>query len=117
MRKIAIVDDEKNILDMLSTFLEMNYDVTTFQNPVIALDAIKQGDFDVVLCDIMMPQMSGLDLLKQLHEYNKELVIIMMTAFDTMDRALEAHKFGARNYIKKPFESLATIQEKIEEQF
>ncbi|MEA3289568.1 MAG: response regulator [Campylobacterota bacterium] len=115
MNKIAIVDDENNILDMLSTFLEDSYSVKTFSNPITALHDIKNNDYDLVLCDIMMPEMNGLELLKQLRTFDNNIKVIMMTAFDTMDKALEAHKYGAKNYIKKPFNSLMEVDTKISE--
>ncbi|MEA3352879.1 MAG: response regulator [Campylobacterota bacterium] len=113
MNKIAIVDDENHILEMLSTFLEDSYDVTIFSNPLVALQNIQNGGFDLVLCDIMMPEMNGLELLKKLRENHNDTKVIMMTAFDTMDKALEAHKYGANHYIKKPFNSLIEVEQKI----
>jgi len=113
MYKIAIIDDEFHILDMLSTYLEINHDVTTFQNPQDALEKIKSSDFDIVLCDIMMPQMNGLDLLKDLRANHNDTKVIMMTAYDSMDKMLEAHEYGAKHYIKKPFQSLELVEQKI----
>ncbi|MEA3314887.1 MAG: response regulator [Campylobacterota bacterium] len=115
MKKIAIVDDEQNILDILSTYLEDDFEVVTFSNPLVAIDSISQSNFDLLLCDIMMPQISGLELLKNLNRTDKSLPIVMMTAFDTMDKALESHKYGAKNYIKKPFKSLNNVKDIIEE--
>ena len=113
MAKIAIVDDEKIILDMLNDFLSMKFEVETFSNPLVALERIKNGSYDLVLSDIMMPEMNGLELLKRLRSSNSDVKVIMMTAFDSMDKALEAHKYGAKNYIKKPFGSLKDIEQKI----
>ncbi|MBI3873884.1 MAG: response regulator [Arcobacter sp.] len=113
MYKIAIVDDEVMILNVLSRFLSRKFDVTTFSNPVEALKAIKQNNFDLVLSDIMMPDLDGLSLLKNLRDSGCNVKVIMMTAFDTLDKALEAHKYGAKNYFKKPFHSLEEIQERI----
>lgn len=114
MYSIAIVDDENHILDMLETFLERKFSVKTFLNPEELLQTVKNGThFDIVLSDIMMPQMNGLELLKLLKSYDKEANVIMMTAFDTMDKALEAHKLGAKYYVKKPFESLKVVEETI----
>lgn len=99
---------------MLESFLEDDYSVTTFSNPKVALNSIQNGDsFDLILCDIMMPEMNGLELLKQLNGGSKKHNVIMMTAYDTMDKALEAHQYGAKNYVKKPFKSLGYVQEQI----
>jgi len=113
MYKIAIVDDERDILEVLEEALSRKFQVTTFLNPLDALSEIKSGKFDLVLSDIMMPQIDGLTLLKRVRESNKSVAFIMMTAFDSMDKALEAHTYGASNYIKKPFKSLRDIEEKI----
>lgn len=114
MYSVAIVDDENHILDMLETFLERKFSVRVFLNPEELLQTIKNGThYDIVLSDIMMPQMNGLELLEHIQSYDSSINVIMMTAFDTMDKALEAHKLGAKYYIKKPFESLKIVEETI----
>jgi DNA-binding NtrC family response regulator len=113
MARIAIVDDEDDILRILERFLGRRFEVVSYNNPVIALQEIQNGNFDLVLSDIMMPQIDGLTLLKRLRENNCDVKVIMMTAFDTLERALEAHKYGAKKYIKKPFKSLEDVEEKI----
>jgi len=113
MYKIAIVDDEQEILNILERFLTRNFEVVTFINPLSALNSIKSGNFDLVLTDIMMPQMDGLELLKDLRANNCDVNVVMMTAFDTITKALEAHEYGAKNYIKKPFKSLPDVLEKV----
>ncbi len=113
MTKIAIIDDELEILKVLERALQREFEVQTFSNPVKGYQEILQGDFDIVLCDIMMPQLDGLTLLKQLRERHCDVKVIMMTAFDSLDKALEAHKYGAKNYIKKPFKSLDDVKKMI----
>lgn len=110
MTKIAIIDDELEILKVLERALQREFQVQAFSNPVKGYQEILQGNFDIVLCDIMMPQLDGLTLLKQLREKNCNVKVIMMTAFDSLDKALEAHKYGAKNYIKKPFKSLDDVK-------
>ena len=115
MKKVMIVDDEKDILDILERFLgrSADLDITTFNNPVEALSQAKTGAYDLVLLDIMMPQMNGLDFLKQLKESNPSVNVIMMTAYSTLERTIDAHKYGAKNYLTKPFDNLKKVQEKI----
>ena len=113
MKRIAIVDDEDDILKVLKRFLGRKFEVVAYNNPIVALQDIKSGNFDLVLSDIMMPQMDGLSMLKELKEANCNVKVIMMTAFDTLERALEAHRYGAKNYIKKPFKSLEEVEKKI----
>ena len=80
---IVIIDDEVEILDMLSRFLSrnQNFAVQTFSNPVSALSSLNSTKCDLVLLDIMMPQMNGLDVLEKLKEINSDQKVIMMTAY------------------------------------
>jgi len=114
--KIAIVDDENEILTMLSKFLSRGgkYNVSTFSNPVVAVNSI-DNSYDLVLMDIMMPQMNGMDALKKILEKNPSQKVVMMTAYSTLDKVLESHKDGAVNYIMKPFDSLQSLETKIRE--
>jgi len=110
---IAIIDDEIEILNMLEKFLsKRGNNVVTYQNPLTALSSIK-NDTEVVLLDVMMPQISGLDLLPQLLEKHPHLKIIIMTAYSTLDKILDAQVGGAVFYTIKPFESLKKLEEKI----
>ena len=115
---IVIIDDEVEILDMLSRFLSrnQNFAVQTFSNPVSALSSINNNTkYDLVLLDIMMPQMNGLDVLEKLKELNSDQKVIMMTAYSTLDKVLKSHKIGATNYIMKPFSSLDALEKKVVE--
>jgi DNA-binding response OmpR family regulator len=115
MTKIAIVDDELEILSVLERLLSRNrhYDVRIFSNPINALEEVKSGEFDLVLLDIMMPKMDGMEFLEEVRQVNKTVKIIMMTAHSTLDRVLNAHKIGADDYIVKPFKSLPKILERV----
>ncbi|MGJ0371187.1 response regulator [Aliarcobacter cryaerophilus] len=113
---ILVIDDEIEILDMLSRFLNRNpnFSVQTFSNPVSALSSINNNTkYDLVLLDIMMPQMNGLDVLEKLKELNSDQKVIMMTAYSTLDKVLKSHKIGATNYIMKPFSSLDSLEKKV----
>jgi DNA-binding NtrC family response regulator len=113
--KIAVVDDENEILSILEKFLKKKgHNVRTFSNPVVAKDQ-NDNSYDVVLLDIMMPQMSGLELLKVLNQKNRECKVVMMTAYSTLDKVLESHREGAKYYLMKPFKSLQEVQDKIDE--
>lgn len=115
---IVIIDDEVEILDMLSRFLNRNpnFSVQTFSNPVSALSSINNNTkYDLVLLDIMMPQMNGLDVLEKLKEINSDQKVIMMTAYSTLDKVLKSHKIGATNYVMKPFSSLDALEKKVVE--
>jgi DNA-binding NtrC family response regulator len=113
---IVIIDDENDILSMLEKYLtrQCGYKVKTYNNPVTALSSVNQ-ETDLVLLDVMMPQMNGLDLLPKLLEKNPDLKVIIMTAYSTLDKVLNAHRKGATNYIMKPFSSLNELEKKIDD--
>lgn len=113
---IAVVDDTVEILDMMTKSLSRNkhYRVSTYSNPLTALSSIDEK-VDIVLLDIVMPQMNGIDVLQKITEKYPDIKVIMMTANSTLDRVLKAHKYGAKHYIMKPFESIASIEKKIEQ--
>lgn len=112
--KVAIVDDEQDIVEMIEKYLKRagGFEVVTFTNPLHVSGSIDQS-YDVVLIDIMMPQMNGLDLLKVLHDKWPALKIIMMTAYSTLDKVLKSHREGATDYMMKPFSSMKSLEEKI----
>ena len=113
--KILIIDDETEILNMLSRYLNRtgNYDVTTYTNPVVGVDSLKNNNYDLILLDIMMPQMNGLDALEKIKDINPTQKVVMMTAYSTLDKVLKSHKEGATNYVMKPFDSLSALETKI----
>lgn len=114
--KVAVIDDEQSILDMIEKYLRRTagFEVTVFSNPQNAISRIDKS-YDVVLLDIMMPQLNGLDVLKILLEKVPELKIIMMTAYSTLDKVLKSHREGATHYIMKPFSSMKVLEEQINE--
>ena len=112
---VVIIDDENDILLMLEKHLTREgYKVRTYSNPVTAISSLSK-DTDIVLLDIMMPQMNGLDALPKLLEKKPDLKVLMMTAYSTLDKVLNAHRHGANDYIIKPFPSLSAVSKKITE--
>lgn len=113
--KVLIIDDETEILNMLSRFLGRSgrFTVSTYSNPVVALDNFNSEDYDIVLLDIMMPQMNGLEVLEKMMDKKVDQNVVMMTAYSTLDKVLKSHKQGATNYIMKPFNSLDILEKKI----
>jgi DNA-binding NtrC family response regulator len=116
IKNIVIVDDENDILQMLEKYLSRDggYKVRTFNNPLNAITSIPK-DTDLIMLDIMMPQMNGLDALPKLLEKNPNAKVLMMTAYSTLDKVLNAHRHGATDYIMKPFSSLDALGKKIKE--
>ena len=105
MAKILIVDDESNIRLMLRLALQANgHTIETASDGPEALEKFGAGgDFDLVLLDQRMPQMEGLEVLRVLKSRDLGAKIIMVTAFGTVDLALEAKRAGATNFLRKPF--------------
>ncbi|MBL3520564.1 response regulator [Aliarcobacter lanthieri] len=112
---IALIDDEVEILDMLNRYLSRNpnFTISSFSNPVSALSNMEHSKYDIILLDIMMPQMNGLEFLEKIKDKNEDQKVIMMTAYSTLDKVLKSHKIGATNYVMKPFSSLDTLEKKI----
>lgn len=104
--KIIIIDDEDSMRHMLSVILKREgYDVTVSADARAALPLVESGEYDFVLCDIKMPGMSGLEFLKALGAKGVNQTVIMMSAYGTVDTALECMKHGAYDYISKPFKA------------
>ena len=113
--RLLIIDDEENLLQVLSLlFAEQGYEVTATPSLRQAREALDQHDFDLVLCDIMMPEGSGLDLLKEIREADADASVIMITASTSTETAVAAMKLGAYDYVSKPFdvEELKLLVEK-----
>jgi two-component system response regulator AtoC len=103
-KNVLIVDDEENMRHMLQVMLtKAGYFAQTAADGIEGLDLIERKDFDFILCDIKMPNMDGMTFLKKSREKRPEKTFIMMSAYGTVDTALEALKTGAYDYISKPF--------------
>jgi two-component system NtrC family response regulator len=106
METILVVDDEKNYLLVLSAILEEEgYEVLTAQGGHEALEIQKSSDLDLILTDMKMPAMDGIELLENIKALDPDLPVIMMTAHGTIDKAVEAMQKGAYSYILKPFDN------------
>ena len=102
--RVLVVDDEEIIRDLLQTILsEAGYDVVTAANGQEALDKIPQSVIKVVLLDVNMPDISGIQVLQQLTTHWPEICVVMVTAVADAKTATEAMKLGANDYITKPF--------------
>jgi two-component system, NtrC family, response regulator len=106
METILIVDDEKNYLVVLEALLSPEgYEIITTDNARSALRLIEESDLDLVLTDMKMPGVSGMELLEQCKKINPEVPVIIMTAYGTIEMAVEAMKKHAYDYITKPFQN------------
>lgn len=105
-KRILIIEDETNMRHMLSVLLrKAGYEIKTAHDGQQGLEAVKGEAFDFILCDIKMPRMDGMAFLMQATESIKNIPVIMMSAYGTVDTAIEAMKLGAYDYISKPFKT------------
>lgn len=110
--KILVVDDEERIRDACTMVLEEEgYDVATADNGELGLSMIEEKHYDVILLDLMMPNLSGLEVLPQLKEKHPDTAVIVITGYATVEHSIEAMKKGAFDFIPKPFtpDQLRTI--------
>lgn len=106
METILIVDDEKNYPPILSAVLEEEgFETLTAFSGREALEILENSDVDLVLTDMKMPSMDGIELLEHIKEKDRDLPVIMMTAYGTVEKAVLAMQKGADNYILKPFDN------------
>lgn len=102
--RILVVDDEESIREFLEIMLKKEgYEVTLAEDGLRAKDLLTKKTFDMVISDLQMPGMTGLELLKHVKESYPELTFMMITAFGTTENAVEAMKMGAYDYLTKPF--------------
>ena len=102
--KILVVDDEEVVLRSCQRILRDDYAVQTVQDGFAALKKVDEEDFDILLLDVMMPGMDGLELLQQVKECHPEIDVIMMTGLSEIQTAVKAMKLGAFDYLSKPFD-------------
>ncbi|MGI8907850.1 MAG: sigma-54-dependent transcriptional regulator [Candidatus Sumerlaeaceae bacterium] len=118
MTSLLIVDDEPKMSGVLARMLARDgYDVDWTDSPATALEKLNDRGFDIVLCDLRMPEMSGIDVLERAKRVNPAMDFVMMTAFATPQTAVESMKKGAIDYLIKPFaiEELKALIKRIEQ--
>ncbi|NOZ08217.1 MAG: response regulator [FCB group bacterium] len=102
--KVLVVDDDRMITELLLTYLpQFNFEVTAYTNSQKALDAIKENQYDIVLTDLVMPIVSGMEIVKAVSETGFDTQIIIATGFATAESAIKAVRYGVYDYIRKPF--------------
>jgi two-component system, NtrC family, response regulator AtoC len=105
-KRLLIIDDEKNMRHMLSSLLkESGYRVDTASDGAVAMDMVDRTIYDFILCDLKMPNMNGMDFFKTARDKLWATTVIMMSAYGSIDTAVEAMKQGAYDFISKPFKS------------
>jgi len=113
---LLIVDDEIEIINTLTRFLEIDdrFIIKSTTDPLDALEIVKREKIHIILSDIMMPGMSGIDLLSKVKSVDGLTQVIMMTAFSTVGKVVSCLGRGANDYILKPFDNLEDVQKIID---
>jgi len=115
MNKVLIIEDDETVRDVLRSFLGgKGFETTLAENGEAGIEALHAATFDIVLTDLVMPGVSGMDVLKEVMTSKNRAPVIVMTAFGTVQTAVEAMRFGAFDYLTKPFnlEELMMVLEK-----
>ena len=102
--RVLVVDDEQLVRDLLVSYLNsLGFVVETAQDGLEGLEKYTEGEFDLVITDLSMPNMDGIELVKELREADDEAVVLIITGYPTIGTAVEAIKHGAADYLTKPF--------------
>ncbi len=117
MKNILIIEDDQKMRDGLAEILtDEGYQVESAGNGLMGLEKIRKKDFDIVLTDLIMPVMGGMDVLREIKSMKPKTCVIIITAFGTIENAVDAIKAGASDYITKPFK-IDEVQTKIRKIF
>lgn len=112
--RLLIVDDEEELTKALERVLAMEgYDVTSIHCPLKALKMIEQKKMHIILSDIVMPKMDGIELLDAIRKFDPLTQVIMMTGYTTMDKTVQCLEHGAIDYLIKPFSSFDEVIEAV----
>ena len=103
--RILVIDDDKAICEYVTTILEKDgFSVKSIQNPLIAEEEVRQGSFHLIILDLMMPKMDGIEVLKRIRKLDSDVAVVIFTGFPNLDTAVQSMKLDAVDYIKKPFQ-------------
>jgi two-component system, OmpR family, response regulator len=114
--RILVVDDDKAICDYVTTIFEKDgFEVKTTTNPTTVEDEIRTSNFHLVILDLMMPKMDGIEVLKRIRKVDSDIAVVMFTGYPNLDSAVASMKLDAVDYIKKPFqvEELREVVERV----
>lgn len=115
MKSVVIVDDDNDILELLNYFFSKfeNITIKTFDNPITAFGYIKKNKTDLVVSDITMPGIDGIELLQKVKGLKNPPKMVMISANSTLDRVLKSHRYEADDYITKPM-NMGKLRKKFE---
>ncbi|HUT77712.1 MAG TPA: response regulator [Polyangia bacterium] len=103
--RILIVDDDKEICDYMETFLSRDgFAVKTLTSPQAVEDEIRSGKYHLLVLDLMMPKIDGIELLRRIRKVDSDIAVIIFTGYPSLETAVQSMKLDAVDYIKKPFD-------------
>ena len=103
--RILIIDDDTDICEYMQLLLTQNgYDVTAKTDPRAGLDELRDEEYHVVILDIMMPELNGMEVLEEIRSFDSDIAIIIFTGYPSVDTAVTSMKYDVSDYIKKPFD-------------
>ena len=103
-QKLILIDDEPKAGRLMERYLEDSYDCRIFQDPLAAMNYFNDHGADLVITDMQMPNLTGSEVLAQIRAVDKQIPVIVITAYSTVDNAIEVLRLGATDFIKKPFD-------------
>ncbi|MDH3728772.1 MAG: response regulator [Myxococcales bacterium] len=102
--KVLVVDDDPAILEFMETFLTKDgFEVTTIAEPKDAPEEVKDGGYHLVVLDLMMPGLGGVEVLEQIRKVDSDVAVVIFTGYPSLDTAVQSMKLDAVDYLKKPF--------------
>ena len=102
--RVLVVDDDQAILEFMETFLTKDgFEVTTLLNPKDAPEEVKTGGYHLVVLDLMMPGLGGVEVLEQIRRVDSDVAVVIFTGYPSLDTAVQSMKLDAVDYLKKPF--------------
>jgi two-component system, OmpR family, response regulator len=102
--RVLVVDDDKAICEYMETFLSKDgFEVNTLSDPSSAPEEVKTGGYHLVVLDLMMPKMDGLQVLERIRKVDNDVAVVIFTGYPSLDTAVQSMKLDAVDYLKKPF--------------
>ena len=102
--RVLVVDDDKAICEFMETFLTADgFEVTTLNDPLAVEETVRAGGFHLLVLDLMMPKMDGVEVLERVRRVDKDVAVVIFTGYPSLDTAVQSMKLDAVDYLKKPF--------------